>query len=312
MFDPKTKRSVPNGRLRYAASLMVAAGIAAAPTHAEKYASIVVDADSLDVLHESFADAECYPASLTKVMTLYMVFDALKSGELRMDERLPVSSNAARQPPSKLGLKVGETISVADAIKVLIVKSANDVAVVVAERLGGSEERFAALMTVKARMLGLSRTTFYNASGLPDERQTTTARDMAVLADAMMDDHEEYYPLFSTPSVTWKNRTYKNHNSLLKDVFGVDGIKTGYTRASGFNLMTSAERGDTRLIVVVMGGKSARARNTHVTELLETAYFSLAQADYTPAGRRLSVSIIDGMNDQPMDTAALLQTSARP
>ncbi len=290
-------------------TMLIATSALSPLAHSEKYASIVVDADSLEVVHESFADAERYPASLTKVMTLYMVFEALKSGELRMDERLPVSRNAAKQPPSKLGLKPGETISAGDAIKALLTKSANDVAVVVAERLGGSEERFAALMTVKARMLGLSRTSFYNASGLPDDRQTTTARDMAVLADAMMEDHPEYYPYFSTQRFTWKGTTYKSHNALLKDVAGVDGMKTGYTRASGFNLMTSVERDDTRFIVIVLGGKTSKARNAHVTDLIEAAYYNLGEPDVA-GQRRLAVKIIDGMNDQPMDTAAITQGAA--
>ncbi len=290
-------------------TLLIASAAAVPLAQSEKYASIVVDADSLEVVHESFADAERYPASLTKVMTLYMVFEALKSGELRLDERLPVSRNASRQPPSKLGLKPGQTISTGDAIKSLVTKSANDVAVVVAERLGGSEERFAALMTVKARMLGLSRTSFYNASGLPDDRQTTTARDMAVLADAMMEDHPEYYSYFSTQRFTWKGRTYKNHNALLKDVEGVDGMKTGYIRASGFNLMTSVERDETRFIVIVLGGKSSRARNDHVTDLIEAAYYNLGTPD-AGGPRRLAVKIIDGMNDQPMDTAAIAQGAA--
>lgn len=290
-------------------TLLIAAGALSPLAHSERYASIVVDADSLEVVHESFADAERYPASLTKVMTLYMVFEALKSGELRMDERLPVSRNAALQPPSKLGLKPGQTISTSDAIKALVTKSANDVAVVVAERLGGSEERFAALMTVKARMLGLSRTSFYNASGLPDERQTTTARDMAVLADAMMEDHPEYYPFFATQQFSWKGTTYRTHNSLLKDVAGVDGMKTGYTRASGFNLMTSVARDDSRFIVIVLGGKTSKARNDHVTDLIEAAYYNLDEPG-TGGQRRLAVTIIDGMNDQPVDTAAIAQGAA--
>ncbi|MEO0881477.1 MAG: D-alanyl-D-alanine carboxypeptidase family protein [Pseudomonadota bacterium] len=241
----------------------------------ERYASIVIDAETDDVLHARFADDERYPASLTKVMTLYMLFDAIKSGAVEIHEPLAVSRFADSQPASDLGLRAGTHISVEDAIYALITKSANDVAVVVAERLGGTEERFAALMTVKAHQLGLASTRFYNASGLPDQRQVTTARDMAVLAEALLEEHGDYYHYFANERFTWKRTTYKNHNRLLETVPGVDGIKTGYTRASGFNLMTSAVRDGRRIIVIMLGGNSARARNTHVTQLVEAAYTSL-------------------------------------
>ena len=241
----------------------------------EKYASIVINAETDEVLHARFADERRYPASLTKVMTLYMLFDALESGELKLNDRLRVSANADRQPASDLGVKRGSTIKVQDAINALVTKSANDVAVVVAERLGGTEDRFAALMTVKARTLGLTKTSFYNASGLPDERQITTARDMAKLAEAMLDNHGAYYHYFSNTKFSWGRKTYRNHNKLLGKVAGVDGIKTGYTRASGFNLMASSKRDGTRIIAIMLGGNSARARNTHVTNLIEAAYTSL-------------------------------------
>ncbi len=245
----------------------------------EKYASIVINAETDEVLHARFADDRRYPASLTKVMTLYMLFDALEAGELRLNDRLRVSANADRQPASDLGVKKGSTIKVQDAIYALITKSANDVAVVVAERIGGTEERFAALMTVKARTLGLTKTSFYNASGLPDPRQITTARDMAKLAEAMLDNHGEYYHYFANPKFSWGRKTYRNHNKLLGRVSGVDGIKTGYTRASGFNLMASAKRDGTRIIAIMLGGNSARARNAHVTDLIEAAYTSLGVSD---------------------------------
>lgn len=251
----------------------------AATTENEKYASIVIDAESHQVLHSRFADSPRYPASLTKVMTLYMVFDALDSGELTLDEALPVSLKASQASPSKLGLSPGSTIKVEDAILALVTKSANDVARVVAERLGGSESRFSALMTVKARALGMQDTRFYNASGLPDTRQVTTARDMATLAMRMMEDHKPYYQYFSTQAFTWKGSSYANHNKLLGQVVGVDGVKTGYTRASGFNLMASAKREDTRVIAVMMGGKSSRSRNDHVTELLEAAFTAIEATD---------------------------------
>ncbi|MEM8636020.1 MAG: D-alanyl-D-alanine carboxypeptidase family protein [Pseudomonadota bacterium] len=269
----------------------------------ERYASIVVDAETNDVLHARFADDPRYPASLTKVMTLYMLFDAIKAGSVSIHDELPVSRFADSQPASDLGLRAGATISVEDAIYALITKSANDVAVVVSERLGGSEERFAALMTVKAHQLGLSSTRFYNASGLPDERQVTTARDMARLAEALLEDHGDYYHYFSNERFTWRRTTYKNHNRLLESLPGVDGIKTGYTRASGFNLMTSAVRDGRRIIVIMLGGNSARARNTHVTQLVEAAYTALGS---TPRidntfGPALNTQIaFNSVEDQPL------------
>ncbi|MCI4644747.1 MAG: D-alanyl-D-alanine carboxypeptidase [Hyphomonadaceae bacterium] len=248
----------------------------AAPAQAERYASIVVDSTSDTVLHARNADDPRFPASLTKVMTLYMLFDELKAGRLALEDELTISRNAASQPPSNLRLSTGGTISVRDAIGALITKSANDVAVVVAEEIGGTEERFAALMTVKATTLGMTNTRFYNASGLPDARQVSTARDMARLAEAVMEDHADYYDYFATRSFAWNGRTYRNHNELLGSVDGVDGIKTGYTRASGYNLMASAQRGDARVIAIMLGGRTSRARNAHVTELIEAAYASFS------------------------------------
>lgn len=253
--------------------------IAALPASAEKYASIVIDADTNEVLHARHADAPRYPASLTKVMTLYMTFDALKTGELTLNEKLPVSRRAAGQAPSSLRLKTGSTITVHDAIDALVTKSANDVACVLAERLGGSEARFARLMTAKARSLGMKSTRFRNASGLPDTRQLTTARDMAILAEAILAEHSDYYHFFSKTRFRWGSKTYKNHNALLDSVEGVDGIKTGYTRASGFNLMASAKRDGRRVITVMLGGRTAKSRNTHVAELIEAAYDSIEAAD---------------------------------
>ena len=258
--------------------------IASVPTaFAEKYASIVVDADTNEVLHARYADEPRYPASLTKAMTLYMVFDALKAGEVRLDEQLTVSSHAASQPPSALRLKAGSTISMGDAISALVTKSANDVAVVIAERLGGSESRFATLMTAKAKSFGMSRTTFRNASGLPDTQQLSTARDMAILAEHLLEDHADYYHYFSTGSFRWGKRKYDNHNALLKSVEGVDGIKTGYTRASGFNLMASAKRNNRRVIAIMFGGSSSKSRNDHVTDLIEAAYASFDENDKADA-----------------------------
>lgn len=263
----------PLHRVILAAAL---AASAAAPAWADKYASYVLDVDNDRVLHARNPDDARYPASLTKVMTLYMVFDALKSGELMLSDKLPVSAYAASQQPSKLDLKPGATITVEDAINALVTKSANDVAVVIAERLGGSESRFAALMTAKARQIGLRNTRFRNASGLHNSRQTSTAHDLALLGEAIMVNHAEYYDYFSTREFAWNKRTYKNHNKLLGEVRGVDGIKTGYTRASGFNLLASAERDGHRVIAVMMGGSTSRSRNEHVENLLEAAFDTLS------------------------------------
>ncbi len=280
-----------------AASTTAIAGEASA----EKYASIVIDTQTDTVLHARHADAPRYPASLTKVMTLYMLFDEIKAGRIDYDEDMVVSSEAARQPPSNLRLKAGDRITVRDAIHVLTTKSANDVAVVVAERLGGTEARFAALMTVKARMLGLENTSFYNASGLPEPRQQTTARDMARLAEAMLEDHADMYHVFSTQSFRWNGRTYTNHNELLGDVLGVDGIKTGYTRASGFNLMSSAERDGHRIVAIMLGGRTAKARNAHVAELLEAAFASF---DGPSGNRAYETRIAFDVIERPADPNA--------
>ena len=268
----------------FAALSLCLTGLAIAPAaSAEKYASIVVDVDTKEVLHARHADSTRYPASLTKVMTLYMLFDALNAGELDLDDKLTVSRNAASQRPSNLKLKAGQKITVRDAIKALVVKSANDVAVVVAERLGGTEKRFAALMTAKAKQMGMKNTRFRNASGLPNSRQVSTARDLYILAESMMTDHPAYYHFFQTNSFSWNGRTYKSHNKLLGTVDGVDGMKTGYIRASGFNLMTSAKRDDRRIVVIMMGGRTAKTRNAHVKALVNAAF---KQIDRSPEAQR--------------------------
>lgn len=249
---------------------------------AEKYASIVIDLERDQVLHARHADAPRYPASLTKAMTLYMLFDAMKAGEIRLYDSLPVSRAAASQPPSSLRLRVGATITTKDAINALITKSANDVAVVVAERLGGTEERFATLMTAKARAMGMENTTFKNASGLPNTQQLSTARDMSILAERLLEDHADYYGYFSNKKFSWGRATYKNHNRLIGVVTGVDGIKTGYTRASGFNLMASAKRRGRRVVAIMFGGSTARSRDQHVTDLIEAAYKSFEPSEVEP------------------------------
>jgi D-alanyl-D-alanine carboxypeptidase len=249
--------------------------LAISPAWAEKYASIVVDMDTNKVLHARDADEPRYPASLTKVMTLYLTFDALDSGKLKLTDKLPVSRFASRQQPSKLGLRPGQTISVQDAIRALVTKSANDVAVVLAEKLGGTESKFAVKMNAKAKQLGLNHTTFKNASGLPNKAQLTTAADLEKLGEAMFRDHRDRYSYFSTPKFKWKRRVYANHNGLLGHVDGVDGIKTGFTNASGYNLMASAERNGHRVMAVMLGGTTGRSRDEHVADLLEAAFLAI-------------------------------------
>jgi D-alanyl-D-alanine carboxypeptidase len=262
------------------AALFAAAVSVQAPAAAQdRYAAIVMDARTNEVLFEDQADAARYPASLTKMMTLYMIFEALERGDISLDTRLTASRNASRQPPSRLGLRRGDAITVDQAIRALVVQSANDVATMVAERLGGSEARFAANMTVRARDLGMTETRFANASGLPDTRHRTTARDMAILSQALWRDFPEHYHVFQTPSFAWRRGSGRNHNRLLGQVEGVDGIKTGYTRASGFNLATMAERSNRRVIVVVLGGESSTARDAQVAYLVEGAFEEFARRE---------------------------------
>jgi D-alanyl-D-alanine carboxypeptidase len=239
------------------------------PGSPTKYSALVIDASSGATLHQANATATRYPASLTKMMTLYLLFEALEQGRLSKTTEIPVSSFAARQPPSKLGLKTGQSIDVDSAIQALAVKSGNDVAVAVAEYLGGTEEQFAAQMTARARGLGMSGTVFRNASGLPDPDQRTTARDMAVLGMALRSRFPQHFHYFSQRDFVFRGRTVRGHNDLIGRVEGVDGIKTGYIKASGYSIVTSVTRGSRRLIVVVMGADSARARNAHVEGLIE-------------------------------------------
>lgn len=236
------------------------------------FASLLMDASTGQVLYSANADLPRYPASLTKMMTLYLVFEALNQGTLNLGQPLYASTHASLQAPTKLGLRPGQSISVEDAILGLVTKSANDAAAVVAEALGGSEEHFAWKMTMKARELGMSSTTFANASGLPDVSQVTTARDMAILALALLHDYPQYYQYFSTRYFYWGGAYHPNHNRMLGAYPGVDGIKTGYTHASGFNLVASAERDGRRLIGVVMGARSPGNRTAIMTSLLDQAF----------------------------------------
>ena len=245
---------------------------ASVPAQAAKYAAIVIEEDSGRVLFARNADRLRYPASLTKIMTLYLLFEDITAGHLTLKSRIPVSKVAAGRSPSKLYLKPGQSISVEQAIYALVTKSANDVATAVAEKLDGSERAFAKRMTRKARALGMSRTTFRNASGLPHGKQRSTARDMARLAIAMRRDFPQYFKYFSTKSFNWNGRKFGNHNKLLSKFNGTDGIKTGYINASGFNLVATVTRNNVRLIGVVFGGKTSRSRDAHMMDILERQF----------------------------------------
>ena len=238
------------------------------PTQAAPYADIVVDANSGAVLHATNPDARRHPASLTKIMTLYLLFEQLDAGKLKLDTPLKVSAEASGQSPTKLGLKPGSSLAVEDAIKGMVTRSANDAAVVVAEAIAGSEDDFARLMTRKAHALGMKDTVYKNASGLPDDDQVTTARDQSTLGRAIQERFPRHYKYFSIRSFTFRGESISNHNHLLGKVEGVDGIKTGYISASGFNLVTSVHRGNRYLVAVVMGGSSGGSRDARMRELI--------------------------------------------
>lgn len=248
------------------------AGPAQAQIGSDRYSSIVIDAATGNVLIAASADDPRFPASLTKMMTLYMVFEALRDRRLALDTPVPVSAHAASMSPSKLGLTPATRLTLEQAILGLVTKSANDAAAAVGELLGGDEGRFAQMMTLRARALGMSRTTFRNASGLPDPEQVTTARDLAVLARHLVQDFPDEYHYFSTPSFVFHGRTILNHDHLLTSYPGADGIKTGYIAAAGFNLVTSAVRGDVRLIGVVLGAARPGERDLHMAALLDQGF----------------------------------------
>lgn len=273
---PVSKRTLSSGRhaAQLALTLLIALICFTDMAAAARFSAITVDARSGEVLFAREADGTRYPASLTKMMTLYLLFEDLKGGRIKLDSAFKVSAYAAARPPSKLGLKPGQTILVEHCIKALVTKSANDVAVVVAEGLAGSERAFAERMTSTARVLGMTRTTFRNPHGLPDPKQVTTARDMATLALRLQRDFPERFHYFSLRSFSFKGQTYRNHNRLLGRFKGMDGLKTGYIRASGFNLAATAERGGKRLVGVVIGGKSANSRNQYMASMLETQFKS--------------------------------------
>ena len=262
-------------------SLMLIVALAVVPTtpplvaqssENTRYAAIVVDAETGEVLFARHADSRRYPASITKVMTLYLAFEALTEGKVKLDDVITVSPRAASQPPSKLGLAAGQTITLDDAMKATAVRSANDMAMAIAEHVGGSQDRFAAQMTLKARELGMTQTRYVNPNGLPDARQITSARDLAILARAVMRDYPQYYRYFGLHDWVYEGREYRNTNGLLRSAAGYDGMKTGYTNASGYNLAASAVQDGRRLITIVLGGRSTASRNSHVAELMDTGF----------------------------------------
>ena len=261
-------------------SLLLAVAITMTPTRAPlaqsadnaRYAAIVVDAESGEVLFARHADSRRYPASITKVMTLYLAFEALAEGRIKLDDVITVSRHAASQPPSKLGLAAGQTITVEDAMRATAIRSANDMAMALAEHIGGSQDRFAAQMTLKGRELGMTQTRYVNPNGLPDARQLTSARDLAILARAVMRDYPQYYRFFGQHDWVYNGREYRNTNGLLRVGDGYDGMKTGFTNASGYNLAASAVRDGRRLITIVLGGRSTATRNAHVAELMDTGF----------------------------------------
>jgi D-alanyl-D-alanine carboxypeptidase len=237
-----------------------------------RYAAIVLDAESGEVLFERHADERRFPASITKVMTLYLAFEALAEGKVKLDDVLTVSARAASEPPSKLGLAAGQTITLDDAMRATAVRSANDMAMVIAEHIGGSQSGFATMMTQKARELGMAQTRYYNPNGLPDSRQVTTARDLSILARAVMRDYPQYYRYFGQHDWVYQGREYRNTNGLLRGSAGYDGLKTGFTNASGYNLAATAVRDGRRLITIVLGGRSTASRNQHVAALMDTGF----------------------------------------
>ncbi|WP_246331813.1 D-alanyl-D-alanine carboxypeptidase family protein [Sphingomonas chungangi] len=289
-------RLIPSIRRFLALGLAVASALTVTAASAEppRYAAFLVDANTREVLYANAPDELRHPASLTKMMTLYLVFDALESGRLKITDPVPVSRHAASMKPSRLGLAVGQSISVDNAISVVAVKSANDIAVALAEKLGGTEANFVTMMNAKAQMLGMRNTHFANACGLTDPANVTTARDLAILSLALLHDHPRFYSYFGERDFVWMRSTMINHNHLLGKVIGVDGIKTGYTVDSGFTVAASAQRGNRRLIAVVMGEPSLIARNRDSTALLEAGFSVL---DRRGLGQAVTVaSVLPGVD----------------
>jgi D-alanyl-D-alanine carboxypeptidase len=272
-------------------------------SYSPQFSSIIVDANSGAILSANSPDASRHPASLTKIMTLYLLFERLEAGKMNLDTEMTVSEHASEQAPTKLGLRPGQTIRVEDAIKGLVTRSANDAAVVIAEAIAGDEDDFAKLMTRKARALGMTRTVYVNASGLPDDDQVTTARDQSTLGRAIQDRFPRYYRYFSTETFNYHGQSIRNHNHLLGSVEGVDGIKTGYTRASGFNLVASIRRGNRHLVGVVMGGRSGSSRDAIMRNLLAE--------NLDKAASKRTVAAITERNPADADVA-VAEAASRP
>jgi D-alanyl-D-alanine carboxypeptidase len=273
-----------------AAVLAAAGALLAAGADARaggKNAILIVDANTGRDLHASSADELRHPASLAKMMTLYLAFELIDQGRLSYQSKIRITANAAETAPTRLGLEEGEEITFIDAMKAVITKSANDLAVAIAEHISGSEEKFARLMTQRARQIGMASTTFRNASGLPDDEQVTTARDMVTLALRLGDDFPKHYPLFSTRTFTYKDETFRNHNTLLSNYEGSDGIKTGYTRASGFNLVSSVRRGRKHVVGAIFGGASAGTRNAAMRTFLNMGLVRASNEKTRQPGRAL-------------------------
>ena len=274
-----------------------------------RYAALVMHADTGDVLFSRHADQPRYPASLTKVMTLYLLFEALEAGNASLDGSFKVSKRAAGQAPSKLGVRAGERLGAETAIYALVVRSANDVATVVAENLAGTEYKFAQLMTRKARELGMRRTTFQNASGLPHRYQKSTARDLAILAQRTLQDFPQYAHYFEAKSFKYKSRVYRTHNRLVLNYNGATGLKTGYTRWSGYNLITTARRHDQRLIGVVLGGRTSRSRDLHMVNIMDTAY---ARIERNPSILRRALAVRPTPHLKPTSPLAVATAANAP
>ena len=298
--------------------LCVASATAAPATAASlytvpKYAAMLVNAQTGEVLYARQADAPRYPASITKVLTLYLAFEQLAKGNMRADDPVVISKHAASQAPSKLGLRPGATIPLKTAIDVIATKSANDIAVALAEHIAGSEQAFAAQMTATAKRLGMMSSQFVNATGLPDARQLTTARDIATLSRAIVRDFPQFYKVFSQVAVDYEGHTIENHNHLLTTLPGVDGIKTGYTAAAGFTLTASMAQNGTRLIAVVLGGPSRLARDGNVTTLLDTGFYVIgarARGERTTVAANLAEP--EDLNDGTLEGLTETATAETP
>ncbi len=283
------------GFVALAVCLLGLAPPARAQIGSDRYSAIVLDNRTGNVLVQASPDETRHPASLTKMMTLYMVFEALRDGRLTLTSPVPISEEAASRPPSKLGFPPGQSITVEQAILALVTKSANDVASAVGERLSGSEDRFAQVMTMRARSLGMTRTTFRNASGLPDPDQVTTARDMATLGRRLIQDFPDRYHYFGMQHAQFRGLRLRNHNRMLGEYEGVDGIKTGYIRDSGFNIVTSASRGGQRVVGAVFGGNSWVERDQHMGALLDQGFSGLGIAPRTDMARAPAATAAPGM-----------------